>query len=145
MENNVSLSSGSGINAYYNSPLTITGPGKLKVTNAGIASTEPLTFVDADVEVAQKVFGQKKSLMKNQEKMKKKKIMKMMNLMMIYLQIVVKLMKMEMKNLNLRKIVNQMIRIIQYHVIAQTIIIIHAIIQPFYQIAQINAHIAFGP
>lgn len=61
VENNVSLSSGSGINAYYNSPLTITGPGKLKVTNAGIASTEPLTFVDADVEVAQKVFGKENS------------------------------------------------------------------------------------
>lgn len=57
VKNNVSLTSGNGIWAYSGCPLTITGPGKLKLTEGGLASSEPLTLIDADVEVAEWVAG----------------------------------------------------------------------------------------
>ena len=56
--NNVSLSGGTGIWAYSDSPLTITGPGKLTLTRGNIVSTESMTLIDANVEVAKKVVGE---------------------------------------------------------------------------------------
>jgi hypothetical protein len=55
----------SNINIYGNYSLTITGPGKLKIKNYVIdnyiATSEPLTFIDADVEVDDIVLGKNNS------------------------------------------------------------------------------------
>lgn len=63
VENDVTMRS--NINVYSDCSLTITGPGKLKIKNYVIdnyiATCEPLTFLDADVEVDDIVLGREKS------------------------------------------------------------------------------------